>query len=120
MELEKMKNNPVVQNENREKISERNLLTNYEETVDAIAEIEGQSWKEGQNRDGKTTLSALKKLQSLVPDPDRDLGMDVFTIYGMGGFNRYFVYPDGRIAFSDYQARRGDSDKARALGFKVF
>jgi hypothetical protein len=46
--------------------------------------------------------------------------MNVGTIYGNGGFNRYFVYFDGRIVFSEYHAIDEKATcKAFLAGFEV-
>jgi hypothetical protein len=44
----------------------------------------------------------------------------VSTVYGDGGWNRYFVYRDGTIMFSRSHAERGCISRAVTAGFAIF
>ena len=45
----------------------------------------------------------------------------IFEIYGDGGYNRYWVRPDGKVEFSKMHALRFTGiEKAEKLGFKTF
>ena len=100
---------------------ERNLLNSYTTTVDAMGEIEGEAWRNLQERDSVcTTKGALEMLHKFGPTEDpEDYQNSVFTVYGAGGYNRWFVLRDGTVCFS-FQHGREDVPKAEALGFKIF
>lgn len=53
-------------------------------------------------------------------DEPRDPHMAIATIYGEGGFNRYFVYPDGKVMFSERHGFERDLHTAQMVGFSVF
>jgi hypothetical protein len=107
--------------ENPEKLLPRNILTNFQETVDVIAQLEGEQWKSEQNREGKTVMTAVKTLRDLRPDASRPKNEHIFTISGIDKWHRYFVYPDGRVTFNSlHQFEKSEErDVARSLGFDV-
>lgn len=41
-----------------------------------------------------------------------------WALYGLAGYHRYYVYPDGRIVYSAHHGP-GEVDEARAAGFEV-
>ena len=43
----------------------------------------------------------------------------VLTIYGMGGWNRYYVNTDGTIRFSRFHMGKNIIDDVKALGFII-
>ena len=87
-----------------------------------MGEIEGEAWRNLQERDSGdcTTKGALEMLHKfgLIEDTEDDQN-SVYTIYGRGGYNRWFVLRDGTVCFS-FDHGREDVPKAEALGFKIF
>ena len=66
---------------------------------------------------------AFQRFEQLM-DHDRLDGIDddsVYTIYGAGGYHRYFVYPDGSIIFSKMHCScpKRDHPDPEKLGFRV-
>lgn len=70
------------------------------------------------NEDGKYTINgAIEWLNSVSENHEGN-----FIIYGGGGVNRYFVYPNGDVVFSEYHAKfpkEKSIAKASELGFKI-
>ena len=113
--------NDHYQGENQKEIFPRNILTHYQETLDAITKMEGENWKNDQSREGKTMYSALKMLKSLPHDPSRNVLLDIFTVNGGDGWHRYYIYPDGSVSFCSLHVfeKSEDVDLAKKLGFKI-
>lgn len=99
---------------------ERNLLNSYEATVEAMAEIEGDAWKNWQEQGGGyTTKGAVEWLKKLGPsDESEENSNAVYTVYGAGGANRWPILRDGTVCFSFHHGQQ-DVSKAEALGFKI-
>ena len=90
-----------------------NLLTNYEETVQAIAEIEGNGWRKmSEESPGEYSLGGI--LHHLKTSEWEG----AYTLYGNGGWNRYYVSPDGTVRFSKAHGKK-DAEHARELGFEI-
>jgi len=109
--------------EQKEQPSKFNLLTNYEETIRAMAEVEGESWWNGDQKSKKmdyTTRGAvehLKKLAERKTEVEKDVV--VFSVYGTGGVSRWMIMSDGEVRFSRFH----DPEKAKEAekkGFKIF
>ncbi len=97
-----------------------NILTHYDEVLEAMATIEGERWKELQlhpTDDRKFTLSqALIFIKKLDPD-----SRSTFTVYGSGGINRWYIRADGSVEFSAPHAyKEKDITNAKLLGFKIY
>ena len=121
----------------KERALSRNLLTAFDETMRAMAEIEGDWWlREKEEKPNMTNIAGvIKFLQDTSSVRARKDGGEIadaeerkeffrkmyaFQVYGGGGSNRWYVYPNGDVAFSghhnpDERVRQ----KARALGFYV-
>ena len=113
----------------------RNLLTSYDDTLLAMAEIEGESWLNRQfEQSGEySTLGALKEIQrrqqefkEWQPDPEYpdgkplDLNDTITTVvYGAGGWNRYVVRGTGEVMLSRGHASPADIKLAEQLGFRT-
>ena len=110
--------------------SPRNILTHYQETLDAMTEIEGEKWKARQEEEkwthGRGLKDALVALEKYKPKGSAYS----FIIYGEGGENRWIVRADGSVEFSGMHASHlagkkvfGDKEKviskALTLGFKI-
>jgi hypothetical protein len=97
----------------------RNLLTNLEETVRAIAEVEGPSWvhmQESGEQNVDAALEAIRYRMSVGPAEYDDPNPIAYTIYGSGGMNRWYVFLDGTVKFSRSHAQ-SEEHIARAEGF---
>ena len=97
-----------------------NILTHYDEVLEAMATIEGERWKVLQlnpSDDKKFTLSkALNFVKKLDPD-----SRSTFTVYGSGGINRWYIRADGSVEFSAPHAyKEKDITNAKLLGFKIY
>ena len=109
----------------KEKLLQRNLFTNFEETIKAIAKIEGQAWLEIQ--ENKKLEQTIKKA---LLDRDKNIEIDeeknpvAYEIYGRGGDNRWFVKKDGTVELSKLHVtgidRKDVIKKAQELGFDMF
>ena len=129
---------------------EMNLLTNYDDTLLAMAEIEGEGWLDQQLRVTEDTqlsvpnmLKHIRKKHEDLAEHEKDLEtetdpeeiesikhyLDIFgdledsvgdTIYGSGGWNRYIVKGTGEVLFSRLHSGTEDIEKAKELGFKIF
>jgi len=99
----------------------RNLRTHFQETMEAMAEIEGKAWLKTQET--ATELGVCGAREYLEEADDES---SPYTIYGDGGVNRWVVRPDGTVELSRHNATRGglddagDIQKAKNLGFKIF
>jgi hypothetical protein len=99
-----------------------NVLTNAEATMAAIEELEGGGWIDQQNRAGEdSSVSLFGVLKNIREHPNTSSDY-ARILYGMGGWNRYAVYPDGSVKFikhfAKYPAERV-IEKARQLGFEI-
>jgi len=131
--------------EQKEKLK-MNLLTNFDDTLQAMGEIEGYRWLKEQIDDweaakktGKMTelyvsgvlkfLDQMKKKIEEEKDEEekkylqehlQDYGC---VIYGDGGWNRWFVDGKGNVRFSKYNATALNKEKllekVQALGFEI-
>ncbi len=112
--------------ESRENIKEFNLLTNFEETINAMAEVEGQDWLLADQNDPDQSrciggaVEYLHKLHSegLTDEYLRENPV-VTDIYGVGGYSRWFIMLNGEVRFSQHHHPE-KAKKAEALGFKLF
>lgn len=88
-----------------------NLLTNYEETVRRLREMEGEEWFKSDGSSGKYSVPWAKA--------EAEAGRGS-TIYGAGGGNRYVVSEDGIVYFSSRQeSKSGETERARKIGFPI-
>jgi hypothetical protein len=99
----------------------RNLRTNPEQTLDAMAVLETEEWRRQQgeeeaDRHHHSVANALRWLRGAHAAPGAH-----FEIYGWGGMNRWWVFPDGRVVFCRGLKAGGDehASRARAQGFEV-
>lgn len=91
--------------------SSMNLLTNYEETVRRLREMEGEEWFKSDDSSGKYSIPRAKA--------EAEVGRGS-TIYGAGGGNRYVVSEDGIVYFSSRQeSKSGETERARKIGFPI-
>ena len=128
---------------------QRNLLTDYDDTLLAMAEIEGEGWLDRQLRatesDQITVPNMLKHIrlrQQEIDEHEKDLEaetdpeeiesikhyLDIFgdhrdfminSIYGGGGWNRWFVRANGEVVLSRHHASSESIARAKELGFEV-
>jgi len=92
-----------------------NLRKNQNDVLTAFEVMEGEWVLEG---DGPYTVKgAIEWLKKISENNEGD-----FIVYGGGGVNRYFVYPNGDVVFSEYHAKHPQEKtikKAQELGFKT-
>jgi|GEM_PF-6273526 len=126
-------------------LGEMNLLTNYDDTMLAMAELEGEGWLDEQlnatESDELTVPNMLKYIKrahreteenkaelAVATDPDdiaylkRMLNrLETNTvgdaIYGTGGWHRYMVRENGKVLYTVSHGRT-DAEKAKELGFE--
>lgn len=106
------------QQEERESKLPKNLLTHLDDTIRAIACIEGESWLNGQREeDGKNVFTALQ----VIADARKQKTASKYPLFDMYGMsvNRYWVFSDGTVKFSQHHGTRKDIERARRLGFDV-
>lgn len=80
-----------------------NLLKGYAKAMAAMAAVEGEGWLAYQAglATRATPCSIHQAMATLELCRSRKSGgIAVATIYGSGGYDRYFVYPDGTVKFS--------------------
>lgn len=98
----------------------RNLLTNFNETLEAIASIEGPRWLAEQlegdrERYPKNIAAAMEKLNGTKKMYTE------FIVEGAGGINRWLVKSDGSVVYLQSTKAGGPekAERARALGFSI-
>lgn len=112
---------PVEQlGEKKEQLPPRNLLTHPEETIQAMAEIEGPEWLNQQKRVEETLKNTGEYENNLINALERLKIGKKSIIYGRGGGNRWHVAANGEVSFSEALAESPNYlQKARNLGFKI-
>lgn len=95
-----------------------NLLTNLEETFRAMGEVEGAGWLADQEY--LRNNPELHKSNSVwgVLDAIKKGGSGSQTIYGDGGFTRWYVNANGSLRL-DKSDDKQKTIKAMKLGFKI-
>ncbi len=122
------KETQFIQKESKEGYS-HNLLTNFEETIQKMAEVEGlnsevsgQGWLKRETAEDageESIAAAMKHLKE--GDYEEEDARDIFTkILGDGNVNRWGVRRNGDIAFSRFHAGKEFLEKAEELGFEIF
>lgn len=91
-----------------------------------MAKIEGEEWKSLQMATEENRYSFLGVLTYFKTRKKWGKDFPVGTIYGNGGWNRWHVYGDGEIRFSEHHSRQtamayeyNDTNEAKELGFKT-
>jgi hypothetical protein len=93
--------------------SSLNLTTNRQDTLTAFELMEGDYIL--RQKGDYTIDGAIEWLNSMPED-------GYYVVYGNGGYNRYFVYPNGDVKFSAYHAehpKKETTKKAQDLGFQI-
>lgn len=104
-----------------EKIPPRNLLTNYRETLRAIAEIEGPAWLQDQATETTNTAREIFEHLRELDAETKQKASALFDLYGSGGRHRWIIRTDGTVEFSAHHAIDEEKiNKARKLGFNIF
>ena len=90
---------------------------------DKLWELEGETWVDQQKVSPSRRLAlngAVQWLNEYTPDYDDEKPTDaMFTVYGAGGWHRYYVQSDGYIRFSKMHAARKNATLADQLGFII-
>lgn len=87
-----------------------------------IAQVEGAQWvrDEGQGMDRAAMLGQPMSSYSFAGALQCWISHRTGTVYGLGGFNRYFLREDGRVAFSKWHCSSAEQlALAIELGFDV-
>lgn len=120
--------NPEQKTIETEKFLPRNLLTHQEETIQAMAKVEGEAWLNDQKRSlakkdlELTVYGAIKNLKEWPAPKEGEEVFSIAEIYGGGGTSRWYVMTDGTVRFSPFHDRvepRTKTQKAQELGFKM-
>ena len=116
-----------------------NLLADPEAVISAMARIEGPAWLELQDRLGQrladegivepaaveetahdSVIAAMDHLRGLGEIDLQTPPHRIYTVYGNGGVNRWFIYSDGTVKFSESHAQSPEHlAKAKELGFEI-
>jgi len=97
-----------------------NILTHYDQVLEAMASIEGSRWKELQLNPTDDRKFTLSQALNFVKKVGADSG-STFTVYGGGGINRWYIRADGSVEFSARHAyKEKDITNAKVLGFKIY
>ena len=129
---------------------EMNLLKNYDDTLLAMAELEGEGWLNDQltaletdqltvphaiklvkkhhkeieevrqDLEKETDPEEIESLQQYLKSLEQEKRVIGDAIYGSGGWHRYFMYSDGEVVFSGMHAVEDMRSKAKELGFEIF
>ncbi len=91
----------------------RNLKSHPEETLAALARVEGESWKLEQKG---WTSNNVDGAIAWLDDNEEEKYHSSYIIYGTGGMNRYSVDPQGNVTFLK---SHGKPERAAAEGFKI-
>ena len=114
-----------------------NWISNPDDVFSAMALMEGESWEKRQDLGEENSLpksiewmkKQISRLQSETspesPEYEKELEHVATTVYGAGGWHRYFLNGNGRVDFSHGHAahRRNSEDiiqNAIDLGFNIF
>ncbi|NDB82189.1 MAG: hypothetical protein EB127_05525 [Alphaproteobacteria bacterium] len=111
-------------------INPKNLLTNFDETFQAMKLIEGDKWAKFQEHNQhhpQTIYGAKAALESKLEDPyysseEEQNKPSGIVIYGEGGFTRYPVLYSGEVCFSEYHAKHHQNklEEAERSGFRIW
>ncbi len=105
----------------------KNLISNFDQTLEAMGYIEGAGWLERQ-RDIltnqkevslPTSVAGAQKFLEERAEDEESFGPDSYCVYGQGGFHRYWVMSDGEVIFDSYYAQGQEIEKAKRVGFKI-
>lgn len=123
-----------------------NLLTNFDNTLQAMGEIEGYGWmlreieeQEAFKKTGKTTQQSIAGAMEFLDNVRKRIEEETdaeekkylqeslphhnYVVYGAGGWNRWFVDWQGNVYFSKYHAVQVNTEKVfqkvRAFGFGI-
>jgi hypothetical protein len=106
----------------------RNLRTDREAALSAMAQIEGQEWldkgiatatKQSFMGEGPL-LGAFNALAEVESEYEEAPSEVIYVIYGRDGWNRWIVRADGRVELSQHHSRKEVVGVAKALGFRIF
>ena len=120
--------NPEQKTIETEKNSPRNLLTHPEETIEAMAKVEGEAWLNDQKRSlakkdlDTTVYRALEKLKEAGDLSSEEEPFSIAEVYGGGGTSRWYVMTDGTVRFSPFHDKvepHSKTQKAQELGFEM-
>ncbi len=103
-----------------------NLRTNFEATKEAMAYVEqggwlrsenniAQQWEETSEGERHHSMEGARRwLQNVNPTEDAWT-----TVYGDGGWNRWYIHADGKVRFSESHASPQGLERAKEKGFRI-
>jgi len=100
---------------------QRNLLTAFDETLGAMAEVEGNAWLQVQSQGrGYSVPEALHRIRT-VPLYGTNPDHYSCVIYSAGGMSRWIVTGNGTVTFSKWHCHdRWTLRQVQELGFDLF
>jgi len=113
------------------KDTKMNLLTNFEGTILAIAQMEGKGdkvsedgWRRVAENEIKEALEALQEAKEDIEggflDKDEASTTGVGLIHGAGDVHKYGVSAGGEVRFSAHHADEEAIAKAKKIGFETY
>ena len=106
--------------ESGENDGENNLITNFDNTVELIQQVEGQSWYRSYLQDVERLRKKIIETSELGRDPETVFG----SFHGDGGVTRWMVMGNGEVRFSGSHdtgnREKVKTKKALDLGFKLY
>ena len=97
-----------------------NIFDDYSVLKKAFDQLEYDGWSdEVLFKDHLAEARAKVKENKEFKDLFDEDNVDVYEIYGKGGWHRYHIWLDGKITFSSLHAMEEDTQKARELGFDI-
>lgn len=93
-----------------------------EDAFERIVLVEGEYYRKPAYRhepEGEPTDNSFQGVKGAWERGERGLTGRGKSIYGIGGWNRYFVRDDGEIVFSYWHALSEGRKKARGAGFRL-
>lgn len=103
-----------------------NFRSNFEAAKEAMAYVEqggwlhtenqiAEHWEEASEGERQTSLEGARRWLQTV-DPAEDTW---HTVYGDGGWDRWFVHADGAVRFSESHASPQGLQRAKEKGFWI-
>ena len=95
-----------------------NIFTDYEGTLNAMAEMEGQGWRELTTTESRP--ESVKGALAFIEEAKKMQGESpTVVVYGNYGFHRYFIKGDGEVLYSRMHGLEEDAEQATRLGFTI-
>jgi len=104
-----------------ERVINANLLTNYETTMAFMEAIEhGESWLRDQPKGAHIKHTLDHVMDWLKGNKENsESHLNVITLYGWQGTDRYYVYKDGSVKFIPSFGSKETLAMAKGIGFPL-